>query len=473
MKRRHLTILVLFVGLFAILLGGCASDTPLITPGPGAGGASGEAAVKATPTPLPDNPTIQETLTAGLAYVQNGFKLKMPPPESFSPAQPPALDSVQIEQAFASGPWLVAISPVTLGENGLTYRTIIITNDSEGESMSWWGQVDAHGVASKIVFSGMPRPDSSKVKGMVGKIVQLPRGSAYKRYFENEKGQRFGIATNKEAIEPILEYMTEEDGLIQVWGELRYAVDDYNGRRILVRNYDLKNVEPEEILGRAQNSSPEADAGNQDNTGNLGAFAIVYQPKPTDVIHGQVQVTGEVDYPTSDQIIIRVEYGGQTLGEKPVMLDAPQNGVSQFSAVVPFADTPAMDKGRVAIYAPDATTGQPVLLGWQEVRLAGDVGDKSVTITKPEQGAEIRGKVKVMGTAANIPNNRLLVRVEDTAGVVMGQSKAKVGGRGNWGTLIQFKRPKTVRPGVIAVYYVNSDDNSLTLLAMTPVKLKR
>ena len=472
MKQRHLTILILLVGLFAGLLGGCSSDTPLITPGPDKSGTAGET-IEASPTPLPDNPTVQEALAAGLTYVQNGFKLKMPPPESFAPTQPPAYDSVQIEQAFASDPWLVSISPVALDENGHTYRTVIITSNSDDEAMSWWGQVDENGVASKIVFSGMPRPDSSKVKGMVGKIVQLPPGSAYKRYFENEKGQRFGIATNKEAIAPILDYMTEEDGLIQVWGELRYAVDDYNGRRILVRNYDLKNVEPEEILNRAQNNSQETDSGSQNNNSSLGAFAIVYQPKPSDVIHGQVQVTGEVDDPAGDQIIVRVEHGGQTLGETVVTLDAPQNGVSQFSAVVPFTDPPVMDKGRVAIYAPDPATGQPALLGWQEVRLAGNVGDMSVTITQPEADTAIRGKIKVAGTAANIPDNRLLVQVEDTAGVIMGQSWAKVGGNSNWATKVQFRRPKTVRPGVIAVYYVNQSDDSLTFLASIPVKLKR
>jgi hypothetical protein len=250
-------------------------------------------------------------------------------------------------------------------------------------------------------------------------------------------------------------------------------VDDYNGCRILVRNYDLKNVEPEEILNRAQNNSQETDSGSQNNNSSLGAFAIVYQPKPSDVIHGQVQVTGEVDDPAGDQIIVRVEHGGQTLGETVVTLDAPQNGVSQFSAVVPFTDPPVMDKGRVAIYAPDPATGQPALLGWQEVRLAGNVGDMSVTITQPEADTAIRGKIKVAGTAANIPDNRLLVQVEDTAGVIMGQSWAKVGGNGNWATKVQFRRPKTVRPGVIAVYYVNQSDDSLTFLASIPVKLKR
>jgi len=476
MKQHKLTVLVFLVGLFALAFVGCSGDTPLITPNPdAAAGENSGNAVAPTPTPLPDNPTIEETLAAGLAYVADGFRLDMPPAESFTPTTPPDLSGLEVEQALASGPWTVAIGPVQPGESGLNYRTIVISNESGNEAMRWWGQVDENGLASKVVFSGMPRPESRKVKGMVGKVVQLPPGSAYERYFENEKGQRFGIASNKDVIKQLLEKIREEDGLIQVWGELRYATDDYNGRRILVRNYDLKETEPETILNRTNEevNAPSQDTDSGDNF-SLGPIAIIYEPKPRSFIHGQVQVSGEVDEPNGDQIVVRVEQGeNQALGEVQVTLDPAENGVARFTTVLPFNDPPSMADGRVAVYANDPATGQPMLLGWQEVRLAGDVGDKRVTIVKPEEGAEIRRTVKVAGTAENIPTQSLLVQVEDTAGVVLGKSKAKVGGNGNWATKIQFRRPKTVRPGVIAVYYVNPDDNSLTLLAMTPVKLKR
>ena len=429
-----------------------------------------------TVIPAPTHPTIAETLDAGLTYLASGFKVSLPAIERFTPTQPPALNSVEIEQALASGDWLVAISPAAVNEEGLGFRTIIISNDSGKETMRWWGQVDAYGTASTIVFTGMPRPQSAKVNGAIGKIITLPPGSVYPRYFENQKGQRFGIASNKEVIRVLLENMTEADGGIQVWGELRYAVNDYNGRRILVRNYDLKDTAPETILARAQaaDASPQATPTSDSNAIDLGPIAIVYHPKPRAVIHGQVQVSGEVDNPASDQVIVRVENAeGQALGESAVSTDPPQDGRASFTAAVAFTDPTGVSDGRIAIYAPDPATGQTLLLGWQEVRFAGDVGDMRVTIVQPELETAIRGQIQVAGRAENIPANSLLVRVEDATGVVMGKAKAKIKANGNWRTAIQFRRPKTVRPGVIAVYYILPDGGARVLLATQPIKLKR
>lgn len=498
MKRRPFIIIFVFV---LLLLSGCSVALPVATPAPvqlataqpvtetalpPAATLAVQAAASATappqpdpsptvtPVPLPDTPTMTETLAAGLSYVQAGFKLKMPAADSFAPTQPPDLSSVEIEQALASGPWLAAIGPVGLDENDHSYRVIILSNESGRETMRWWGQVDEHGTASTTVFTGMPRPKSTKVKGIIGKIALLPEGSAYERYFENAKGQRFGIISNKEAISALLANMTEADGRIQVWGELRYAVDDYNGRRILVRNYDLKDVQPEVILARSQTSqadqpAPSSEAGEAD----LGPSAIVRQPQSRAVIHGQTQVAGEVDNLTGAEVIVRAEDAdGQTLGEIAVAPEPPQDGRAQFTAVLPFADPPSLSEGRIAIYAPDPT-GQPLLLGWQEVRFAGPVGDMGVTILQPGSGTAIRGAVLVKGQAQNIPSGSLLVRVEDTAGVVMGKAKASIGTADNWGAKVSFRRPKTARAGVIAVYDVNSADGSLTLLALTPVKLKK
>jgi len=498
MKRR--SSIIIFV-LILLLFSGCSGALPVVTPAPvllataqpvtetvlppGVTPAAQEmTSVTATPRPdsvptvtkrpLSDHPTLAEALAAGLSYVQAGFKLKMPAANSFVPAQPPDLSSVEIEQALASGPWLAAVGPVSLDKNGRGYRIIILSNDRGKETMRWWGQVDEHGIASTTVFTGMPRPKSAKVNGMIGKIALLPAGSAYERYFENKKGQRFGIISNNGAISALLARMAEADGRIQVWGELRYAVDDYNGRRILVRNYDLKDVEPETILARSQTSpadqpalSPEAD---------LGPSAIVRQPESQAVIHGQTQVAGEVDNPTGDQVVVRVENSdGQSLGEIIVTTEPPQDGRARFAAVIPFTDPSGLSEGRIAIYAPDpaTNTNQPLLLGWQEVRFAGPVGDKRVTILQPESGTAINGAVLVKGQAQNIPSGSLLVRVEDTAGIVMGKARAHIGAVGNWGAKVSFRRPKTARAGVIAVYFVAPEGGVLVLLAMTPVKLKR
>lgn len=504
--RHHIHANILLL-ILIMLLSGCTSALPVVTPAPvllataepttGAAPStqstpvealtpaqatanSATPAMNATPvvtaTLAPEHPSIAEALAAGLTYVASGFKVKLPTIESFTPAPPPALNSVEIEQALASGDWLVAISPVTVDEKGRGVRTIIISNDNRKETMRWWGQVDERGTASTIVFTGMPRPKSGKVKGMVGKIITLPEGSAYPRYFENQKGQRFGIASNKDVISALLAHMVEEDGRIQVWGELRYAVDDYNGRRILVHKYDLMDAEPETILARTQakDATPQATPSPDSGAIDLGPIAIVYQPKPRTIIHGQVQVSGEVDNPASDQVIVRVENAeGQLLGESTVTIESPQDGRAPFAVNVAFTDPTGLSDGRIAIYAPDPATGQPLLLGWQEVRFAGDVGDMRVIIVQPEPGTAIRGQIQVAGRAENIPSDSLLVRVEDTAGVVMGKARAQIKPNGNWRAAIQFRRPKTVRPGIIAVYYIIPEGGVPVLLATQPINLKR
>ncbi len=495
MKSRIVVTTIIL--LISLTMAGCAFELPVVTPAPvllstappvtGTSSLAPPAPLVAsdapspatqtvvTPTiPAPAHPTIAEALAAGLSYVQSGFKLQLPPADSFAPTQPPDLSSVEIEQALASGPWLVAISPAGVNENGLGFRTVIISNDSGKKTMRWWGRVDEYGTASTVVFTGMPRSASAPVKGVVGKIVTLPPGSAYERYFETEDGRRFGVASNKEVIKTLLSNMTEADGAIQVWGELRYAVDDYNGRRILVRKYDLKDVEPETVLARAQETQQASSAADAEKNVDLGPIAIIYEPKPRAVIHGQAQVTGEVDNPAGERILVRVELAdGNALGETTVALGPPQNGVARFVAVVPFTDPPGLSQGRIAIYGDDPAAESMQLLGWQEVRFAGDVGDMRVTILQPEAGAAIRGQIQVAGQAENVPAKTLLVRVEDTAGDVLGQSGAKIGPKQGWRTTVQFVRPRTARPGVIAVYYVDSDDKTFTLLAMTPVRLKR
>jgi len=430
-----------------------------------------------TPTPILQHPTITETLQSGITYIRAGFKIiVISDAEAFTPVEPPEFNSVEIEQALFSEPWLAAIGPLETNEQGLHYRTIILSRKKGKATLRWWGEVDENGIASTVVSSGMPRPKSEKVKGMIGTITHTPPGSAYPYCFKNQKRQRFGITSNKTVIRNLLDNMTEADGRIQVWGELRYAVDDCLGRRILVDKYDLKDVDPETILGRtpATPSLQETVTPEVDEDRNFGPIALIYEPKPHSFIRKTITVTGEIIEPVGNQIVIQVENEAeQVLGSTTISIEPQITTSAPFTATLSFADPPAISKGRIAVYAPELETGVLQLVGWQEIRLSGDAGDKQATILKPTLGATIRQKVRVVGQATNIPNDFLLVRVEDLAGVVMGKSKAKIDTAGNWQTVVQFRRPRTTRPGVIAVYVVNANDKTKVLLTRIPVKLKR
>ncbi len=427
----------------------------------------------ASPTvPAPAHPTITETLTAALAYVEAGFLLDMPPAEAFAPTtEAAAPEGMTVETILTAQGWEALIGPAEIDSPGPSRRLIWLRKEGKKKVLSWLGQVDAQGVASSMAFSGLPRPKSKRVKGLTGWVKPLPPGSAYPRYFEDQKGRRYGLATNKPEIQALLEHLTPEDGAIQVWGELRYAVNDYNGRRILVRKYNLLAADPAQILARAT-PSPSATAPSQSQVpGQTVYYASISQPRSHDVIHTQVVVTGEVGGGYQGPLRVQVEDAqGQVLGQAQVEGMSDAHGLVHFSAEVPFQNPPALSTGRVAVYLPGQ--GPEGLLGWTEVRFAGDVGDMQVRVLQPQADMGIRGKVLVSGQAAQLPTQTLLVRVEDTAGVVMGKAQASVAQDGTWQTVVKCRRPKTARAGVVAVYVVRAD-GGLILLAQTPVKLQR
>ncbi len=438
------------------------TPAPNATPGPTSPTAP---AATTTPTtiPLPAHPQPAEALSAGLLYVSKGFKLKMPSAKTFQATPTPEMSSVTIEQALASGPWLVVIGQMAVDESGRGYRPIIISNAQRKETQRWWGQVDEAGLASSVVFTGMPRPKSTRIKGMMGTVTALPAGSAYARYFENEQGERFGIASNNETISQLLPLLRPEDGPLQVWGELRYGVNAYWGRRILVRKYDLPQADPQQILARAAATPTTTDSSESDT--DLGPIATLLQPPARAILNASVQILAVVEHPSSQQLVVRAEDAhGQVLGQAPVTLD-DQN---QVALVLPFTDPPSLSHGRIAIYQAE----DDLLLGWQQVRFAGPVNGQRVSITQPAAQDELCGKTKVMGNASGLLVDTLLVQIEDTAGVIMGKSQVQPGPDGLWQTTIKCRRPKTARPGVVAVYALSPDKQRI-LLAIQPIKLKK
>ncbi len=400
----------------------------------------------------------------------------MPPAEAFNAAdQPSEMEGVEVEATMMAKGWRADVSTIARHDDGRAYRNIILSKDVGGKVMRWWGLVDEHGTASTVVFTGMPRPKSSRVKGITGHVILLPEGSAYPRYFEDGKGRRYGLATNNETIQTLLANLTEEDGRVQFWGELRYAVNDYYGRRILIRKYNLLDADPEGVLARASTTKRETHASAWEGEDvEVGPWAVVYQPRTHAVIHAQVQISGEIVGLEGDTVVVRVEdKDGGVLGESSASLIPNGSGDSRFAATVAFSDPPSMQNGRVAVYAMAAGADEEVLLGWTEVLLAGDVGNAEVTIVQPEADVRIRGKVQVSGRAKGLEGVELLIRVEDMAGVVFGKARTMVANDGAWRVRVTCRRPKTVRSGQIVVYRVHPTDGGLILLARAPVTLKR
>ncbi|RME80947.1 MAG: hypothetical protein D6775_14875 [Caldilineae bacterium] len=128
--------------------------------------------------------------------------------------------------------------------------------------------------------------------------------------------------------------------------------------------------------------------------------------------------------------------------------------------------------GRVALYSENARDGSLTLLAWVNVRFALPETIASASILEPQEGAKVKGSVRVSGTAQGLRDAQLLVQAEDLAGTVWGKAKVAVSNDGTWEVRLRVQRPTTARDGRITVYEVG-DGGERPLLASVEVQLAR
>ncbi|MCO6453596.1 MAG: hypothetical protein J5I90_22630 [Caldilineales bacterium] len=414
-----------------------------------------------------------------LDFLRGAYRFDYPANDSFVQADLP-LDTPGFElvNAFESAPYQLFVgSPYLDGERIVT-PVILYNPKSEAR---WWGEVGDDGLVTTVVAARMPRPRSSQVNGWIGHLVKLPPGSPYDDYFEGGRGLRHGIDTNRDNVAVMLDSLTDYDGRIRIFGELRYGVPDYNGRSILVRQIELldeRNAPPPNE--NSAEAAAETEAVSPEPTPFFGPIGAILNPVQGDVLAEVAQVRGEAEGVDDNRVVIRIEAGsGETLGEALVTTDAASPGAKGFFTIeIPILEPPTAGPGRVALYAENATDGSLELLAWTNINLAGPITGKSATIFRPEPDSRVKGRTVVSGEATNVINDVVLVRVEDLTGEVWGQSRARVqvfeaGSPGEWETSIDVRRPRTPRAGRIAVYDINPQDDSVSLLAEIGVRLAR
>lgn len=419
-----------------------------------------------SPVPAPD-PILARDLA--LDYLQQGYQLSLPPGEAFAETDASAIEITGLEAhvAYAADNWRVALGLSDITPPG----AIDVVIDNHKTDARWWGQVDSAGFVVTVVGVNLPRPPSKAVVGWKGVVHQFPAGSPYDDYFEGAKGNRHGITSNDSAIQSILQALAYYEGRVQIWGELRYAAKDVNGRQILVDRIELLDGPLPEIALQTD-STPAAPS---EEGAILGPTGVIFSPAFGTMLVDHVLVEGEAEGIFENQVLVRVEAeDGAVLGEAPATTDAPDIGQrGRFVVDVPFANPPAVTEGRVALYSADARDGSLNLLAWVNVRYAGAASDQLATILSPEPNTRIKGQVNVSGTAVGVHERRVLVRIEDLTGVVWGKKRTQTDGIGNWQVNITMQSPPTARPGRIAVYDVDPETGLRVLLAEQPVYLRR
>ena len=201
--------------------------------------ATAEALPEPTPvaTPTPILPSPEQAHGSGARLSREAYQLRLPANDSFAAVENASpVEGFQWVATYTSGPVTVTVGAP---QNVEDRYVVPVKIDNDQANAHWWGEVDSSDLVATTVAAGLPRPRSRDVSAWIGHVVKLPAGSPYDDYFEGAQGNRHGIDSNVGNVLAILEDLSGYTGRVKIWGELRYGVDDYNGRRILVRKIEL------------------------------------------------------------------------------------------------------------------------------------------------------------------------------------------------------------------------------------------
>ena len=288
-----------------------ALDTPisLTTPATGeiigtavAPMATAETLPEPTPdvTPTPILPSPEQARDRALDFLREAYQLRLPANDSFTAVEnASAVEGFQWIATYTSGPVTVAVGAP---QNVEDRYVVPVKIDNDQANAHWWGEVDSSDLVATTVAAGLPRPRSRDVSAWIGHVVKLPAGSPYDDDFEGAQGNRHGIDSNVGNVLTILDSLNGYIGRVKIWGELRYGVDDYNGRRILVRKIELLDGPLSEDTGQSgATAEPEpiptttASVESLSSNTDFGPSGAILSPLPHGVIASPVQVMGEAE----------------------------------------------------------------------------------------------------------------------------------------------------------------------------------
>ncbi|NOX62730.1 MAG: hypothetical protein GXP42_12410 [Chloroflexi bacterium] len=433
-------------------------------------------ASSATPAPEPRGLSPEVARDLALDFLRGAYQVKYPANETFEMADL-ALDVLSFEPVAAYRSGAVQVFIGESRREGARMLTPVLVVHVKNEAR-WWGEVYDDGLVVTVVTAHMPRPRSKRVNGWVGKVVKLPSSAPYDDYFEGGRGARHGITSNRAEVSALLAGLGDYKGRVKVWGELRYAAQDYNGRQLLVRRIRLLDATPPPIEPPLSATTPAASETTPSPTPYFGPIGAITIPGQGGLLSSPTLVVGRVEGVFENQVLVRIEdEEGRVLGQALARIDASEIGAGgPFQTEVVYEDPKTAQPGRVALYAQSPIDGALTLLAWVNVRLAATPAGKSATILAPAPGARVKKEVKVRGTARGVRHNEVLVRVEGEKGKVWGKARAQVNpsqgdGPGEWEVTISLQSPPSVRPGRIAVYEVDEVAGERTLLASTTIVL--
>ncbi len=173
-------------------------------------------------------------------------------------------------------------------------------------------------------------------------------------------------------------------------------------------------------------------------------------------------------------VIQALDQNGAVLAQAPTAINAPQAGLGlagQWSVTLNVQGIASGVAGQIYAFSTSAVDGSVIAQDRVNVTYTAKA-QPFILITEPVNGAVVDSAIpiRVVGKAGTLPENQVMVQLQDQNGNLLVQQSGPLDAQGNWITLLQVN----VAPGVpvtIIAFATNPADNSLVAQSSVGVTL--
>ena len=173
-------------------------------------------------------------------------------------------------------------------------------------------------------------------------------------------------------------------------------------------------------------------------------------------------------------VIQALDQNGAVLTQAPTAINAPQAGLGlagQWSVTLNVQGVSSGTAGQIYAFSTSAVDGSIIAQDRVDVTYTAKA-QPFILITEPVNGAIVDPAVpiRVAGKAGTLPENQVIVQIQDQYGNVLAQQSGPMDALGNWVTLLQVNVAQSA-PAIIIAYATNPADNSLVTQSSVGVTL--
>ena len=178
----------------------------------------------------------------------------------------------------------------------------------------------------------------------------------------------------------------------------------------------------------------------------VASFINIAIPVSGETVNNQeVVVVGRgAGLPENNVVVEALDAGGRTLDRRATTVDADLGAEGEWRVTL-YPGAPMGTQGRIVASSTSPANGQ-VVAGDEVVVTYGQyVPPSDITIREPRAGSVIRtdSPIRVSGTAQNVFENNVVVRVVSSSGVLLAEQPTTADSRGAWAVDVRVPQVNT------------------------------